>query len=474
MNCKSIHIIMSPPRNVTVVVLGDIGRSPRMQYHCLSLANLSSETHVSVVAYGGSTPLETLQSHPRIHQHLISQFPSSFPRRGLFFPIFAACKIIYQIFQLLWCLLFAVARPDFILVQNPPAVPVLLIVQLVSWLRCSRLVIDWHNFGYTILGLSKGQSHWSVRISRWFVILIYLSLASIFALIFAFLVAEAIRYERVFGRGAHANFCVTRAMSDFLRSEWDIEATVLYDRPPAIFRRMNLDEQHALFMRLETEHAAVFAPLHQRWFGAIPAHLTSSSSAFSPVAEEIKPTRAPRTPRASKPTSAGRNFRAASPASPSASIAHEESTLFTTRRSSIGSDHFHFVSHAQSRQNRPALLISSTSWTEDEDFGILLDAIAALDAKKSNQPLLFIITGTNDLFSHLLYGHLCLTAKLLFFVHLSTGKGPQRQMYEQRIAAMKMSRCAVLTLWLAAEDYPRLLGTHLFIHFGCVESNARF
>jgi len=28
------------PRHVVVVVLGDIGRSPRMQYHCMSLAEL--------------------------------------------------------------------------------------------------------------------------------------------------------------------------------------------------------------------------------------------------------------------------------------------------------------------------------------------------------------------------------------------------------------------------------------------------
>lgn len=36
---------------IQVVVLGDVGRSPRMQYHCLSLVQLNYT--VEVVGYGG-------------------------------------------------------------------------------------------------------------------------------------------------------------------------------------------------------------------------------------------------------------------------------------------------------------------------------------------------------------------------------------------------------------------------------------
>lgn len=36
---------------VQVVVLGDVGRSPRMQYHCLSLVELNYT--VDVLGYGG-------------------------------------------------------------------------------------------------------------------------------------------------------------------------------------------------------------------------------------------------------------------------------------------------------------------------------------------------------------------------------------------------------------------------------------
>ena len=38
-------------KRVCVVVLGDIGRSPRMQYHCISLANHGF--HVDFVGYQG-------------------------------------------------------------------------------------------------------------------------------------------------------------------------------------------------------------------------------------------------------------------------------------------------------------------------------------------------------------------------------------------------------------------------------------
>ena len=40
-----------------------------------------------------------------------------------------------------------------------------------------------------------------------------------------------------------------------------------------------------------------------------------------------------------------------------------------------------------------------------------------------------------------------------------TGKGPQREHYEKRLRALDLRRVAFRTAWLAAEDYPRLLGS---------------
>ena len=61
---------------------------------------------------------------------------------------------------------------------------------------------------------------------------------------------------------------------------------------------------------------------------------------------------------------------------------------------------------------RPAILISSTSWTEDEDFGILLRALQDYDNAASQED--------NPQFPNLL----CVI----------TGKGPQKEDYKRRIS----------------------------------------
>ena len=51
-------------KRVFVVVLGDIGRSPRMQYHAISFAKSGFE--VFIVGYGGSRPQTDVLSNPNI------------------------------------------------------------------------------------------------------------------------------------------------------------------------------------------------------------------------------------------------------------------------------------------------------------------------------------------------------------------------------------------------------------------------
>jgi beta-1,4-mannosyltransferase len=146
--------------------------------------------------------------------------------------------------------------------------------------RC-KLVIDWHNFGYSILALSQGKNSHLVKIAYWYdFAIIYYLLLQIFAFLyfaqnegyeplnciyiiiiiiiiiffFSVNISEYCRYERCFGRGAHANFCVTRAMKSELSKRWSVNARVLYDRAPDLFRPITAaEERHELFKKLKAQ-----------------------------------------------------------------------------------------------------------------------------------------------------------------------------------------------------------------------------
>ena len=210
---------------VQVVVLGDFGRSPRMQYHALSLAK-QARLDVDVVAYAGSTPRSEILREPRIHLHLISP-PPAWLARYLPRVLALATRVLLQLFQLAALTLARLPRPDYVLLQTPPCAPAFTACRLVALLRGAAFVVDWHNFAYTLMGLKLGETHFLVRLAK--------------------------RYERVACAGAHKHICVTSAMREWLREEWNVEnATVLHDKPPAFFQPgISAHEAHDLFLRLE-------------------------------------------------------------------------------------------------------------------------------------------------------------------------------------------------------------------------------
>lgn len=61
----------NPRRTAVVLVLGDVGRSPRMQYHALSLAEHDDRTEVALVGYRGERCIPAVEAHPRIHLHYV-------------------------------------------------------------------------------------------------------------------------------------------------------------------------------------------------------------------------------------------------------------------------------------------------------------------------------------------------------------------------------------------------------------------
>ncbi|GAA5856441.1 hypothetical protein JCM3766R1_004314 [Sporobolomyces carnicolor] len=153
-------------RSVGLIVLGDIGRSPRMLYHAQSFLKHGYDTFI--VAYRGSSPPSVLAENPRCHFVYLAQplpWTSKLPRVA--FLLLAPVKVVLGALSLLNALLFAIPdAPTFFFVQNPPSIPTLPIVQLAVLLRGSRLIIDWHNTGYSVLGMRLGPTHPVVKIAQ--------------------------------------------------------------------------------------------------------------------------------------------------------------------------------------------------------------------------------------------------------------------------------------------------------------------
>jgi len=84
------------------------------------------------------------------------------------FVLFAPFKAAYQLISLLYMLLYTISpTTQFLLLQNPPAIPTLVVAKIVSLLRGQKVVVDWHNFGYSILKM-KLKDHpivWMTKLS---------------------------------------------------------------------------------------------------------------------------------------------------------------------------------------------------------------------------------------------------------------------------------------------------------------------
>lgn len=132
---------------ISVVVLGDIGRSPRMQYHSISLAN--SGFDVDLIGYSGSKPHRLVTENPKIQLRHLREPPAAEGVVGL------AYKCLWQAVTLFWCLM-TMARPEAILLQNPPGLPALFICWVVARIRGAKFLIDWHNYTWSILELKWG------------------------------------------------------------------------------------------------------------------------------------------------------------------------------------------------------------------------------------------------------------------------------------------------------------------------------
>ena len=302
-------------------------------------------------------------------------------------------KAAVQVLLLSYCLFFKLPKPDTVLVQNPPAIPTLFLCVLACWWHKAKLVIDWHNFGYTLMALSMGRRHplvcknllqvlpclpgylliiclrlikstggsltncmpaqsWFQVCSNMLIVVFYKLLPKIWqtsfvteqmTVVFMFFIMQVIVAqwcEQFFGRQATMHLCVSKAMQLFLEAEWAITATVFYDTPPTWFHKASLQEKHDLFTRVAAD---LTAPMHGNDL-AYSLKSPYSQRCFDVVHDQSKEAKAD-------------------------GLLKTDHNVFT-----------HLVdAEPQMKAVRPALLVSSTSWTEDEDFGILLHAALQYD-----------------------------------------------------------------------------------------------
>jgi beta-1,4-mannosyltransferase len=271
--------------------------------------------------------ISELRDNAFVHMHPLPSPPRALQTSNrVLFTVVGPLKVLLQIWSL-WSTLAYKTRPTkWLLLQNPPSIPTLLIASVVCFLRGTKLIIDWHNFGYSILALKLGDGHPLVRI--------------------------AFSYEFLLGRFAHQHLTVTDAMQTVLQQRLGPSAAIntLHDRPAQIFQPATEAQNLAFFQQYPT-----------------------------------------------------------------------------------------LVEHYQAiADGRAKLLVSSTSWTPDEDFGLLLDALcdysaAATDASGNLPDLVMVITG----------------------------KGPQKEHYLSTVAKMqakgRLNHVSIYTDWLSFEDYAQLL-----------------
>ncbi|GCE99147.1 mannosyltransferase [Zygosaccharomyces mellis] len=309
----------STRKRVIVYVVGDIGHSPRMCNQAVSFSDHGWQ--VELCGYVDGDLPRYIVEDTKITVHALPRLRGP----GMSGVVFMMKKVFYQFFEIckhLWRL----RGSDYILMQNPPTIPLLPIAVLFRLTGC-KLIIDWHNLGYSILQLKFGGSFWHP-----FVIIYFLT-------------------EWFFAKFAAYHLTVTKAMKNYLVTKFGLNPmriAVLYDRPAVQFKPLANDEDRSRLLKEE-----FVAPYIPKGFD---------------ISKGDK------------------------------------------------------------------IIATSTSFTPDEDLGILFGALK-------------IYENSYQKFDHAL-------PRILCFV---TGKGPLKEKYMKEVREFQWTRCHIEFVWLSPENYPRLI-----------------
>ena len=204
-------------RRAVVIVQGDLGRSPRMQYHAYALA--VNGVQVDLVGFAGAGLPSIVRHQPGIAPHAVEDFPVA--THDALYAVRAAWRALRQMVRL-GRTLNGIPAADLVLVQTPPSVPATLLGWMFARRRHARVVLDWHNLGWTLFAIKAGRAP----------------------------VALLRSIERWIGTRADAHVCVSRAMQSHLAAFIGREAAVVYDRAPEWFDRPDEERQRHVRRRL--------------------------------------------------------------------------------------------------------------------------------------------------------------------------------------------------------------------------------
>uniref|UniRef100_A0A0X3PHT3 Chitobiosyldiphosphodolichol beta-mannosyltransferase n=1 Tax=Schistocephalus solidus TaxID=70667 RepID=A0A0X3PHT3_SCHSO len=329
---------------IHILVLGDVARSPRMRNHANSF--VESNWDVNFSGYG-SNPPPPASNDNKIAFFYIREPPKWFDR--LLPRIIALLLKLIFLSISLFLHLVRNFNGHMLLVQSPPAAPTMIIVWFYALLKGVPVLVDWHNYGYTILEASSGKKTLTSKLYK----LLEVNFAG------SFLNAN--------GRVKSQHFCVSQALQRDLNERTGIKSSVVYDLPTVEFQPTTPERAHILFKKLGQMYPALDV-------SDIP-----------------------------------------------------DQTIFTERNKS---------GNISWRVDRPALLVSSCSWTPDDDYSMMLEALDIYDATVASSP---------NIAYHRLF---CII----------TGRGPLKEHFAGIIAKRNWKHVVVLLPWLDWSDYPVLLG----------------
>lgn len=451
-----VDSMTSSKNHAVVIVLGDSGRSPRMQFHASSLASLSEVSRVSLIGYSGEACNETVTGDPKIRDCRLdaSTFKSiEFLRiySSLVHAVFKGILLVLSLIRLL----FSVAGKytdtngnlqesipiSFIIIQNPPAIPVVLATLLYRILvyilaictfsnpvhQAFTICIDWHNLGFTLYYDKYKPTHLLVRISY--------------------------HLEHLMAKVSDLNFCVSAAMRKWLLLNYGIASTVFYDRPPkSVFQKFNSpindapdkvgDHDGSTDMRNtvgDEDYMSIgCVPLDVRHELLLKLNLTDDFL-FPSLTHCMHST------------------------TDSANHEHEQDMDTVMTEVTVQTFRHRDTGAVCARQDRAVLLLSSTSWTPDEDFRLLTKALINLDKSIAKRRGSESPRKKRDHSRHLLDQRVSNVATRVVVV--ITGKGPMKEQFmaewkesQQPGSPTKLRYISLITVWLETGDYPLMVG----------------